>query len=215
MTDLRELLDPIAGEPAAPAPDVVSSDVRRGRQALRRRRGLGTVAGGLALAAAVAVGVAVVPNLGGDDPGVQVVSPAGGGSADANPGVDLVAWNAGATPKPISPSVVPEGWTISGSETALVISAPGVSTSPDDFGGKLVAMLSPDATPAPATRPVTVNGIEGTLSVEGDTTILLYRLADDRLVAVQAPSSLHWDDETLVQFAEGLTISAGAPAGRG
>jgi len=32
---------------------------------------------------------------------------------------------------------------------------------------------------------------------------------------VQAPQSLHWDTATLVQFAEGLTVSADAPASRG
>jgi hypothetical protein len=215
MTDLRELLDSAAGDPTAPTPDEVSSDVRRGQQALHRRRGLGTLAGGLALVAAVAVGVVVVPNLGGSDPGVQVVAPAGDGSANLNAGVDLVPWDAGPTPKPISPAVVPDGWTIFGNETALVISAPGATTSPNDFEGKLVAMLSPDTTAAPVTRDVTVNGIQGTLSVEGKTTILLYPLADQRLVTIQAPSSLHWDDATLVRFAEGLTISADAPAGRG
>jgi hypothetical protein len=214
MTDLRELLDPIAGEPAAPTPDVVTSDVRRGQQALRRRRSLGTVAGGLGLAAAVATAVAVVPNLGGNSPGVEVVAPAAG-SSDANPGVDLMARDAGATPKPISPSVVPQGWTVSGSESALVISRPGVTTSPDDFRGKLVAMVAPDSTPAPASRTVRVDGVEGTVSDDGETAILLYRLADGRLVDVQAPASLHWDDATLVRFAEGLTVAANAPSSRG
>src|SRR4051812_40706119 len=146
MTDLRELLDTAAGDPAAPTPDEVASDVRRGRQALHRRRGLAAIAGGTALVAAVAVGVPVVANLGVKDSGVRVVAVGDDGSGNANPGVDLVPWHAGETPKPISPSVVPEGWTISGNETALVISAPGVSTSPDDFQGKLVAMLAGDST---------------------------------------------------------------------
>ena len=96
MTDLRELLDTAAGEPATPTPDVVSSDLRRGRVALRRRRGL---LGGSALVlagAAVAVGLAVVPHLGGDGTTRQtVIAPAG---SSANPGVDLVPWDAGATP---------------------------------------------------------------------------------------------------------------------
>jgi hypothetical protein len=214
MTDLRELLDIAAGETTAPTPDVVSSDVRRGQLALRRRRGVGTFAGGLGLAAAVAVGIAVVPNLGGNDNGVEVVAPAAGGS-DANPGVDLVAFDAGATPKPISPSVVPDGWTISGSEFALVLSAPGVTTSPDDFGGKLVAMLSPDSAPAPDATSIDVGASHGTISREGGTTILLYPLPDGRQVHVQAPASLHWDNPTLVQFAEGIAVSKDAAASRG
>jgi hypothetical protein len=213
MTDLRDLLDTAAGEPAAPTPDVVFSDLRRGRRALLRRRG---VRGGSALllaGAAVAVGLAVVPNLGGDGTTRQtVIAPA---DSSGNPGVDLVHWDAGTTPKPISPALVPEGWTVSGSETALVLSRPGVTTSPDDFRGKLVAMLAGDSTATSDAKAVTVGSGKGTISTEGDITILLWRLADGREMDVQSPSALHWDTATLVQFAEGLTVSADATASRG
>jgi hypothetical protein len=212
MTDLRVLLDTAAGEPAAPTPDVVSSDLRRGRQALLRRRG---VRGGSVLllaGAAVAVGLAAVPNLGGDGTTRQtVIAPATSG----NPGVDLVPWDAGATPKPISPALVPDGWTVSGNEFALVLSRPGASTSPDDFEGKLVAMLAGDTTAASDAKPVTVGSSQGTISTETDTTILLWRLADGRVMDVQSPRALHWDTATLVKFAEGLTVGADATAGRG
>ena len=213
MTNVRELLDTAAGEPAAPSLDVVSSDLRRGRLALRRRRGLrGT--SGLALAGAAAiVGLAVIPHLGGDGTtGRTVTAPAG---TSANPGVALVPWSQSGVAKPITPSLVPEGWTVSGSEFALVLSRPGVTTSPDDFQGKLVAMLAGDTTATSDAQPVTVGGEQGTISREGDTTILLWPLADGRVMDVQAPQSLHWDTATLVQFAEGLTVSADAPASRG
>lgn len=212
MTDLRELLDTAAGEPAAPTPDVVSCDLRRGRIALRRRRGLRAASGPVLAGAAVAVGLAVVPNIGGDPTGHTIVVP---GDTSANPGVDLVAWDAGATPKPISPSLVPDGWTISGNQDALVISRPGVATSPDDFAGKLVAMLAGDATPAPDARTVPFGSSKGTISREGDSTSLFFSLPDGRLMDVQAPTSLHWDTATLVRFAQGLTVAADAPAGRG
>ena len=146
MTNVRELLDTAAGEPAAATPDVVSADLRRGRLALRRRRGVRATYG-LALAgAAAAVGLAVVPHLGGDGTtGRTVIAPAG---TSANPGVDLVPWTQSGVAKPISASLVPEGWAVSGNEYALVLSPPGVTTSPDDFQGKLVAMLAGESTAA-------------------------------------------------------------------
>jgi hypothetical protein len=213
MTDVRELLDTAAGEPAAPTPDVVSSDLRRGRLALRRRRGLRATSGMALAGAAAIVGLAVIPHLGGDSTsGRTVTAPAG---TSANAGVALVPWSQSAVAKPISPSLVPEGWTVSGNEFALVLSQPGVTTSPDDFQEKLVAMLAGDTTAAPDAQPVTVGDEHGTISREGDTTILLFPLADGRLMDVQAPQSLRWDTATLVQFAEGLAVSADAQTGRG
>jgi hypothetical protein len=213
MTNVHELLDTAAGEPTVPTPDVVSSDLRRGKLALRRRRGLRATSG-LALAGAAAiVGLAVVAHLGGDGTsGRTVTAPAG---TSTNAGVALVPWSQSGVPKPISSSLVPEGWTVSGSEFALVLSQPGVTTSPDDFQGKLVAMLAGDTTAASDARPVTVGDEQGTISREGDTTILLFPLSDGRLMDVQAPQSLHWDTATLVRFAEGLTVSADTPASRG
>jgi hypothetical protein len=213
MTNVRELLDTAAGEPAAPTPDVVSSDVRRGRLALRRRRGLRATSGLVLAGAAAIVGLVVVPHFGGDGmTGRTVTAPAG---TAANPGVALVPWVQGAVAKPISPRLVPEGWTVSGNDFALVLSQPGVTTSPDDFQGKLVAMLAGDTTATSDARPVAVGGEQGTISQEGDTTILLFQLSDGRLMDVQAPQSLHWDTATLVEFAEGLTVSADAQPGRG
>jgi hypothetical protein len=213
MTDLREMLDTAAGEPAAPTPDVVTGDVRRGRTALLRRRGVRGAGVLLVASAAVALGIAVVPNLGGDGTTQQTVIVPGGSSA--NPGVDLVPWDAGPTPKPISPALVPDGWAISGNEYALVIGPPGDTSSPDAFDGKLVAMLAGDTTATDDAKAVTVGAAEGTISREGDTTTLLWKLADGRLMDVQSPASLHWDTATLVQFAQGLTVSDAATAGVG
>lgn len=213
MTDLRELLDNAAGEPAAPTPDIVSSDVRRGRIALRRRRSFRGASALVLTTAAVAVALAVVPNIGGDGTtGRTIIAP---GSSAASPGVALAPWDAGATPKPISPSVVPDGWTISGNEFALVLSRPGVTTSSDDFVGKLVAMLAGDTTPATDAQAVPFGSSKATISQQGSTTTLLFSLPDGRLMDVQAPRSLHWDTATLVEFAEGLAVTADAKASRG
>lgn len=215
MTDLRDLLDSVSGNPATPTPDVVEADARRGRRALLRRRSTRAGAGLLLAGAAVAVGVGVVPHIGGADVTQHTVV-----SAADQPGaggVALVPLAAGPAPKPISAALVPEGWSVSGSDggTALVVSKPGVTTSPDDFQGKLVAMLAGDSTPSAQARPVVVDGRKGTVDEERGTTILLFPLADGRQADVQAPASLHWDDATLVRFAEGLTFAADVPVSRG
>lgn len=213
MTDLRELLEVVAGEPSGPTPDVVASDLRRGRTALRRRRSLLATSGVILAVAAIALGVAVLPKLAaGDGAGNTSAVPGGASAVD---GVPLVPWDGGGAAKPISPSLVPEGWTVSGSKSALVISQPGVTTSPDDFGGKLVAMLSGDTTPAPDGQPVTIGSAEGTISREGNTMILILRYGDGRTLDVQAPQSLGWTTAMLVEFAAGLSIAPDAPAGLG
>jgi hypothetical protein len=76
-------------------------------------------------------------------------------------------------------------------------------------------MLAGDSTATSDATAVTVGSAQGTISREGDTTILLFPLADGRKMDVQAPAALHWDTATLVQFAAGLTVSTDAVASRG
>ena len=91
MTDLTDLLDSAAGRPAAPTPDVVAADLRRGRRALARRAGRAAGAGlpsrrrgGRRRRRRARVSAA--------SRRTQVVRPARRSSRrPANPGVDLVA----------------------------------------------------------------------------------------------------------------------------
>jgi hypothetical protein len=217
MTDLRDVLDSAAGHTAGPTPDVVAADVRRGRRALVRQRSARVGAGLLLTGAAVATGVLVVPQLGTEPATTQVAVPGTGGTGgSAQPaGVDLVPFDAGAHPKPISPGLVPDGWSVTGNEYALVIAPAGSTTSPDDFRGKLVVMLSPDQTAAPGATSIDVAGTPGTVSAESGTRILVFTPDGHRQVVVQAPAALGWDDATLARFAASVTISADAKAGRG
>jgi hypothetical protein len=214
MTDLRDVLDSAAGHTAGPTPDVVADDVRRGRRALVRQRYARAGAGLLLTGAAVAAGVLVVPQLGTEPASTQVAVPGAGGSAQPA-GVALVPFDAGAHPKPISPGLVPDGWSVTGNEYALVIAPAGSTTSPDDFRGKLVVMLSPDQTAAPGATSIDVAGTPGTVSAESGTRILVFTPDGHRQVVVQAPAALGWDDATLARFAASVTISADAKAGRG
>ena len=217
MTDLRDVLDSAAGHPASPTPDMVADDVRRGRRALVRQRYARAGAGLLLTGAAVATAVLVVPQLGDQPAQTQVAVPGtGGAGASAQPAaVALVPFDQGPTPKPISPGFVPDGWSVSGNEYALVIAPAGNTSSPDDFEGKLVVMLSPDQTVAPGATSIDVAGAPGTVSVEHGTQILIYTPDGHRQVVVQAPAALGWDDATLARFAAAVTVTADAQAGRG
>ena len=214
MTDLRDVLDSAAGDVASPTPDVVAGDVRRGRRALVRQRYARTGAGLLLTGAAVAVGVLVIPELVTQPAQTQVAVPGAGGSAQPA-AVALVPFDQGAQPKPISAGLVPDGWSVTGNEYALVIAPAGNTTSPDDFRGKLVVMLSPDQTAAPGATSIDVAGSPGTVSVESGTQILIYTPDGGRQVVVQAPAALGWDDATLARFAAAVTVTADAQAGRG
>ena len=106
----------------------------------------------LLLVLAVAVAAVAVPASLDTDQQVRGVVPAAGGSGGSaaeapNPGVDLVAFDAGSVPEPISPGLVPDGWSVSGDEFALVIAPPGSDTSPADYRGKLVVYLDANTIP--------------------------------------------------------------------
>jgi hypothetical protein len=210
MTDLRALLDTVAGEPALPTPDVVSSDLRRGRTALRRRRRLQATAGLVLAGAALAVGVAVVPDIEHLTAPPLLVVPGGSSSQS---GVRLVLSAPDTSAGPFNPSVVPEGWTIYSDNYELVISAPGMTSSPDDFEGKLVVTLLKKPHPPTRAQPVAVsyNNVDATTWREGNATVVLLRLPDDPIpLEVRAPESLGWSMDTLLTFVMGVQTNEDA-----
>jgi hypothetical protein len=216
MTDLRDVLDSAVETAPSPTPDVVSGDLRRGRQALLRRRMVQSSAGLLLTGAAAVAGILVVPGLA-EPPQRTVAIPAAGGiAANQQPAaVALVPAPASDKTAAFNAALVPDGWQVDSNDFALTIAAPGVTTSSGDFIGKLVVMLSPDQTPALPAHAVRVGAAIGTVSVEGDTTILVFTPDGGQQVVVQAPAALHWDDATLARFAESVAIGTNAKAGRG
>ena len=219
MTGLTDLLDSAAGHPAAPTPDVVDADLRRGRRALLHRRWARGSAVALAGAAAVAA-LAVAPGYVGGDRDVQVVTPATGQQpADPpNPGVDLVAFDAGTHPKPLSPGEIPTGWTVSGNEFALVVAPPGLDTSPDDFRGKLVVYLDSGVPNESLPKGDTVAvGDRTGYAIPDDASVLQVWVPQDdgTSLRAQAPLDLGWDAATLGRFLGGVTVGDGAKASVG
>ena len=208
MTDLRELLDTAAGEPAAPTPDVVSSDLRRGRIALRRRRGVRGASALVAASAAVALGLAVVPASGTARPGRR--SSPGGTS-------------------PTQASTCPLG-SRGGSEADQCRAGAGrldglrqrvrardFPTRCDDLARRLPGSSSPCS---PATRPPPATRVPSR-SARPRHHFPRGRHHDPALVAAGRPRdgrpgtrSLHLGHRDLVRFAESLTVSADAKTSR-
>ena len=224
MTDLTDLLDSAAGRHPAPGPDVVRDDVARGRRALARRR---RTRAGLAVsgaAVAVAVAAVAVPAALDTDQQVRGVVPAAGDSAGSaadapNPGVDLVSYDAGPVHKPISPGLVPEGWSVSGDEFALVVAPPGNDTSPADYRGKLVVYLDANTIPnesLPMKVAVDVGDRTG-FAIRAEPSMLQVWVPqeDGTALRAQAPQSLGWDEATLGRFLGAVVVGEGATAGVG
>ena len=217
MTDLRDVLDSAAGDAATPPPDTVDADLHRGRRALAHRR-WGRVGATAVAASLIAVSAVAAPGiLGSDEPDGVVAVPGSGAEDPANPGVDLVAFDGGPAPKPISPGLIPKGWTVSGNEYALVISPPDVTTSPDDFEGKLVVLVD-SAVPEPLPREVEVAvGDRTGYAIRADDSALQVWVprSDGTALRAQAPARLHWDEATVGRFLGAVHASDAAVASNG
>ena len=215
MTDLRDLLDTVAGEPGMPTPDVVDADARRGRRALLRHRSARTGAV-VVLAAAAAVGVTVLPGLGGDE-STRTVVPA---TQDApNPGVDLVAYDGPLAGAAFRPAEIPSGWSVGGDDHVLLLAPPGQQPNPAlPFLGKIAVYLDSGIPNEPLPRDATVPvGDRTGYVIDADASALqVYVQRDDGTVLrAQAPLRLHWDAATLGRFLAGVTVLDGAQASKG
>jgi hypothetical protein len=208
MTDLRDVLDSAAPPTPTPTPDVVSGDLRRGRQALLRRRVVQSSAGLLLTGAAVVAGIAVVPQLGGHD--VRVVTPA---APDAsNPGVDLVPYDGLLHGAAFRPAEIPAGWTVSGDDYSLLLTPPGLASS-GHFVGKILVSIDKGIPnePLPKDAEIAVGDRTG-YAIRADASALQVWVpqADGTALRTQAPPTTGWDEATLGRFLGGVTVLAGA-----
>jgi hypothetical protein len=60
-----------------------------------------------------------------------------------------------------------------------------------------------------------MNGRVGKFDVQGDTQILVFKIAGGQWVVIQAPVSLGWDSAELARFAGGVQVLVTAQQGRG
>jgi len=240
VNDIEELIQEAARPAEAPPSDgTVEADLRRGRAALARRRRGRTLGWGIAgLAAVLVTGTAIVASnqshapvatqtsaaapsgshatgLGtptGAPTGTRPTAPAKGGS------VRLVAYH-GDQLDGFVVDQIPQGWFLQGSNPfSLTVAPDGDTSSPDGFEGKLVVMLLSKSAPQrlPNGTPVQVDGHDGVISHGPPADLLTYEDGAGHFVQVQAwTSALHWTDEQLISFAEGVHVTADAQPGVG
>jgi hypothetical protein len=209
MHDVRDVLEraldglPPAGAPADPEPDLI-----RGRNLLRRRRSLR--AGGAAVvcaAAAIAIAVPVMTHGPAASHPVAISKPRHATQVS----VGLVAYP-GPQPPGYTVKEIPAGWVIQGSGSFVLTIAPAndTNTNPDSFLGKLIVTWSATAATSADGTPVTVVGRPGYYSDADGTQALEWKDTEGRWLAVQAPTSLGWNETGLAAFAAVVTVLPGA-----
>ena len=225
MSDIEELLDrTVRSVDVTPSTETVEADVRRGRDALARRRRTRairfSVAGMAAIAALVGTAMTVVDPRGTDESAGPAPSPSVGAQQGAGEAtsVRLVAYR-GEQLEGFTVDRVPKGWYLQGSNAFRLTVAPsGDGSSPDSFVGKLVVMLLSSSAPQtlPKGEPVEVGGHDGVVTHQGEADTLTYEDDAGRFVQIQAwRDTLSWSNEQLARFAEGVTVTGDAEAGVG
>jgi hypothetical protein len=235
MSSIDLILKTAAPEAVRPDPGVVDADLARGRAALAnaRRRGIyqRVSVGGVALAAA---GVAtLVVTTSGTTRSPSTTGPGSRGIAQAKttprtgantsvktanqPRVELVSYTGTQLPG-FTVAQIPQGWQLSTSTSTALLITPSGSTNndPDNFEGKLAVLTSSvDQHGLGSGDPVTVDGQPGRVSEQSGILMLIYNTPNGFGVNVQAPSSLHWSDAQIVEFAEGVQVTSNAVHTRG
>ncbi|MBM7516307.1 hypothetical protein [Nocardioides nitrophenolicus] len=225
MTDLPDLADRLhrlGGDGPATTDETVRRDLARGRRA-SRRRALRVGTAGLTLAAVAGVGTAIAVSAD-RTPAPSVAAPSPGDPTDptdatdaTNPGgVQLVAYTGEQQPGFVV-AKVPAGFVLEGATAYnLNVARADDHSGLDVFEDKLVVMLeSRSVTGEPEGAPVRVGSHDGWLRTsEGGTQTLTYDDGEHRVV-VQAWKSLGLSDRQVVEFAEGVTVTAQAQAGVG
>jgi hypothetical protein len=231
MSDIDNLFSRIAQEADRPPSEAtVEADLARGRSALARAHRHRTIRRSTIASGTLAAGVAVV----------LVATQAGGSSApphhSATPNLPRSTVSHPTTPKKKSRSIklvayngkqlqgftvdkVPTGWRLSTStQYALLIDPKGdKDNDPDAFVGKLAVLTSSvDEHGLGKGDKVTVNGQPGVVSDQGKYGIMLrYNDPKGFGVDIQAPANLHWTDQQIVSFADGVHVTSDAVHSRG
>jgi hypothetical protein len=221
VNDIHDLLDRAAGD-VDPSPRGADDDVLRGRRALRRRR-VRHVAGPLAIATvgATALGITLLdtrpPQTGPQHAVLHRPLPTPAPRINPTLAIRLVAYT-GQQPAGYRVASVPEGWEIQGADPfALTIAPKGFPDQQyQSFVGKLVVMSqSSDATGTPGGTPRPIGKYTGyVLHTEG---IVVCTFQDDTgsWIQLQVPPSLHWSDDDVVRFAEGVEVTGDQQPARG
>ena len=218
MSDIEELLDRTARSvEVKPSAETIEADLRRGRDALaRRRRGRAVW---LSVAGTVAVGILATTIVAGrlGTPNSTIGATRSPAPAHITP-IRLVAYH-GPQLEGFVVDQVPEGWYLQGSNAfRLTIAPQGDTTSADAFIGKLVVMLLSSSAPQelPKGEPVEVGAFDGVVTHSDEADTLTYEDDTGHFVQIQAwRAALRWTNEQLAGFAEGVQVTSDAQAGVG
>ncbi|WP_460852737.1 hypothetical protein [Nocardioides montaniterrae] len=172
---MNDLIDQLGALRTAPAPiddSVVTADLRRGRRAAGRRRavrGAGVAACALALGGVTTAIVDSSPGV--HSTGVQLVDYTG----DQLPGFTV--------------DKVPDGFVLQGATAySLDIARPGVTSSLDDFEGKIVVSVEANA-PATAAPHHVIRARHGDTLVKDGSRTWLVHPDGSRVLLAQAPAT--------------------------
>lgn len=214
MTDLTDRLSRLAAPGAEPADATVRRDLARGRGAARRRAFRRGTAG-ISLAAVAVVGATIAVNAD-RTPAPAPITAEPSNPSNPSDATRLVAYTGQQEPGFVV-TKVPAGFVLEGATAYnLNVARADDHSGLDVFSDKLVVMLeSQSVTTPPEGRPVRVGAYDGRLrTIEGGTQVLTYEDGEHRVV-VQAWASLGLSDEQVVEFAEGVSVTAQAQAGVG
>lgn len=238
MTDLKDLFeialadtdtDVTSGAHAHAHADP-SADLARGKLLLARRTRRRVFGAAAVTAAAALVAVGVVSTAAGSPAATttlpaptQLNHPSGAATGHTTGAIRLVAYT-GTQPPGYTVTVIPAGWVIQGSNSFALVIAPqnAPNKDPDSFDGKLVVTeedFDPQGSSALGWSPVSVAGHAAAYyaaQINGsDTAGLVIEEAQGEWLLVQAPTSLAWTEQQMIQFGLGVTILPTSQEGKG
>ncbi|MEU4452188.1 hypothetical protein AB0F44_12715 [Nocardioides sp. NPDC023903] len=183
-----------------------AADLRRGHKALSRRRIKRAALGGAALTLAVGGAFGGIALTSGNE-----VAPI----AQAGDNVRLVDYDGTQMPG-FTVAKVPEGFVLQGSDQyVLAVARPDDDTTVSDFRDKIVVTLETTASGTQDPANTTVGGKPATLVTTPDGATMLKYAYRDFTVVIQMWSTIHLTDEQLVEFAEGVEVTADAKPSHG
>ncbi|MGY0538457.1 hypothetical protein ACW14X_13140 [Nocardioides sp. YJ-D4] len=201
MNDVIDRLARLTPSPSAAATEDATADLRRGHRALSRRRIKRAALGGAALTLAVGGAFSGIALTSGDE-----VAPI----SQAADNVRLVDYD-GAQMPGYTVAKVPEGFVLQGSDQyVLAVARPDDKSSISDFRDKIVVTLESASSPAEGATDTTVDGQPATLVTTPDGATMLKYAYRDFTVVIQMWNTIHLTDEQLVEFAEGVEVTADA-----
>lgn len=201
MTEIHDLLSRAVDEPIHVDP---TTDLRRGRRALNRRRTrlVAGVTGGLM--AVSAAGYVALPDRPARE---QAISPA------ADPGPDLVQTTYFAFPTP------PAGWHVVGAQPSYVMIAPDGTAPPliGGFDGNLMILLEDKAFAMDNGTAIPFDGRTFYDNEQGGDAMSILSVKDPSgdWVQAQYPQSAGFDRDAMVAFLDSVVVKPGAVGGKG